>query len=61
MPVQFRDFAEFEQRMMRPTYADHRIDEDTLAAARATFELHAGSGESRFTRPMHVRLLRKQS
>ena len=59
MPVHFRDFADFEQRMMRPTFADHRIDEDKLAAARAAFEPHVGPNGARFTRPMHVRLLRR--
>lgn len=59
MPVHFRDFDDFEQRMMRPTYADHRIDARKLAAARAIFEPHAGPDGARFTRPMHVRLLRR--
>lgn len=59
MPVRFRDFADFEQRMMRPTFADHRIDDDKLAAARAVFEPHVGPDGARFTRPMHVRLLRR--
>ena len=58
-PVRFRDFADFEQRMMRPTYADHRIDDFTLAAARAAFDPHCGADGARFTRPMHVRLLRR--
>jgi SAM-dependent methyltransferase len=34
VPVHFNDFADFEQRMMRPTYADHRIDDAKLAAPR---------------------------
>ena len=57
--VRFKDFAEFEQRMMRPTYADHRIDEAKLAAVRAAFGPHSGPDGAKFTRPMHVRLLRK--
>jgi len=60
MPVRFRDFADFEQRMMRPTFSDHRIDDEKLAAARAVFEPHLGPDGARFTRPMHVRLLRRQ-
>lgn len=59
MPVRFRDFADFERRMMRPTFADHHIDEAKLAAARAAFEPHVGAEGARFTRPMHVRLLRR--
>ena len=59
MPVRFRDFADFEQRMMRPTFADHRIDDDKLTAARAVFEPHVGPDGAWFSRPMHVRLLRR--
>ena len=59
MPVAFSDFADFEQRMMRPTFADHRIDEAKLAAVRAVFEPHRGADGAFFVRPMHVRVLRK--
>ena len=60
-PVHFRDFADFEQRMMRPTFADRRIDEAMLAAVRARFAPHAGPQGAAFTRPMHVRLLRRRA
>lgn len=59
-PVAFRDFADFEQRMMRPTYADHRIDDTKLAQVGAAFAPHCGPDGARFTRPMHVRLLRRR-
>lgn len=59
MPVRFKDFDDFEQRMMRPTFADHRIDEAKLAATRAVFAPHCGADGAYFTRPMHVRLLRR--
>jgi SAM-dependent methyltransferase len=58
-PVQFRDFDDFEQRMMRPTFADHAVDDAKRAAVRRAFEAHLGPGGARFTRPMHVRLLRR--
>ncbi|MDH5538010.1 MAG: class I SAM-dependent methyltransferase [Rhizobacter sp.] len=58
--VQFRDFADFEQRLMRPTFADHHLDEAKLAEVRAAFEPHRTAYGARFTRPMHVRLLRRQ-
>lgn len=60
MPVTFSDFADFEQRQMRPTFADHRIDEAKLAAVRAAFEPHRTATGARFMRPMHVRLLRRR-
>lgn len=61
MPVGFKDFADFEQRMMRPTFADHRIDEARLAEVAAALEPHMKADGARFTRPMHVRVLRKSS
>lgn len=61
MPASFADFADFEQRMMRPTYADHRIDDAKLAAVRAAFEPHQQADGAHFTRPMHVRVLRKRA
>ncbi len=57
--VKFRDFAEFEQRLMRPTFADHRIDDGLLARVRDAFGPHCGADGARFVRPMHVRLLRR--
>jgi SAM-dependent methyltransferase len=60
MPARFRDFADFEQRMMRPTFVDHRIDDAMLATVRAAFEPHCTAEGARFTRPMHVRLLRRR-
>jgi SAM-dependent methyltransferase len=59
MPVHFKDFSDFERRMMRPTFADHRIDDAKLAAVRDVFEPHCGATGASFTRPMHVRLLRR--
>ena len=59
MPVSFKGFEDFELRMMRPTFADHRIDDAKIAVVRAAFEPHMGAGGARFLRPMHVRLLRR--
>ena len=59
-PVHFPDFASFEARMMRPTFADHRIDDAKLAQVRAAFEPHCGADGARFVRPMVARLLRRR-
>ncbi len=59
LPVHFADFADFEQRMMRPTYADHRIDDAKRAAVRAAFAPHQRPEGAHFNRPMHARLLRR--
>lgn len=59
MPVSFTSFADFEQRMMRPTFADHRISNAKLAEVRHAFEPHCTAEGAWFERPMHVRLLTK--
>lgn len=59
MPVRFASFEEFEQRMMRPTFADHGIDDAMIERVRQRYAPHQGEGGAHFTRPMHVRLLRK--
>ena len=56
--VRFADFADFEMRMMRPTYAEHHIDEAKRAAVRSAFEPHVGKDGAPFRRPMHARVLR---
>ncbi|MBS0509074.1 MAG: methyltransferase domain-containing protein [Proteobacteria bacterium] len=60
MPVRFSDFAEFDQRMMRPTFADHHIDDALQARVAAAFAPHCTAEGARFVRPMHVRLLRRR-
>jgi ubiquinone/menaquinone biosynthesis C-methylase UbiE len=59
MPVHYRDFAEFEQRMIGVTYADHRLDDITLHAVRKRFEPHMTADGANFVRPMRAHLLRK--
>lgn len=60
-PVAFAGFADFEQRTIRATFADHRPDDATLAKVRAAFERHAGpDGSASFAQPMHVRLLQRK-
>jgi SAM-dependent methyltransferase len=59
MPLHSADFATFEQRLMRPTYAERDIDDAMLTAVRQALAPHAGPDGYRFQRPMHVRLLRR--
>lgn len=59
VPVHFRDFEDFETRMMRPTYADHQLDDEKIARVREAFAPHCRAAGASFTRPMHVRLLRR--
>ena len=59
-PVHFRDFAEFEKRLIDITYVNHRLDPLTLQRVRALFETHMTTDGAHFTRPMRVNLLRKR-
>lgn len=59
MPVHYRDFAEFEQRMIGVTFVDHRLDARTLQAVRERLESHMTADGAHFVRPMRVNLLRK--
>ena len=59
MPVRYASFEEFEVRMMRPSYADHHLDDALVARVRAAFQPHMTPDGAHFTRLMHVRLLRR--
>ena len=59
--VHFASFDDFAQRMMYPSFADHRIDEGLLSQTRAAYAPHQGADGANFMRPMHVRVLRRKS
>ena len=59
MPSKFRDFAEFEQRVMRPTFVEHHLDDEMVARVGERFAAHLGPDGAAFTVPVHVRLLRR--
>lgn len=59
-PVHFPDFETFERQAMRPSFADHHIDDSKLEQVRQAFMPHLGPDGARFVRPMHARLLRKR-
>ena len=61
MPAHYRDFDDFERRHMHPTHMDFALDDALIAQARAAFEPHCGPEGAHFTRPMHVRLLRRRA
>jgi SAM-dependent methyltransferase len=58
-PVHYRDFAEFEQRLIAVTFVDHRLDAETLRAVRERFEPHLTVDGASFVRPMRVNLLKR--
>lgn len=56
MPVRYSGFDEFERKHMRPSYADHALDDALIARVRAAFEPHVGADGAWFDRLHHVRV-----
>ncbi len=59
VPVHYADFADFERRMLDVTFVQRHFDAALRARIRAQFEPHMEPDGAHFSRPMHVRLLRK--
>lgn len=57
----FKDWSEFEQRMLYPSFADHHITPALVARVQAAFMPHMDADGAHFVRPMHVRLLRRKT
>lgn len=60
VPVSYRDFADFQKRMMDVTWVERHFDDATRARMQAVFEPHMTPEGARFVRPMHVTLLRRR-
>ena len=58
-PGHYRDFAEFDQRMLQVTHTEHRIDDALYRQIRQAFERHVGTDGAHFLKPSRVDLLRK--
>ena len=59
-PAHFKDWPEFEQRMLYPSFADHSITPELSELVQNAFEPHCGPDGAHFMRLMHVRLLRRR-
>ncbi|HEX4943857.1 MAG TPA: class I SAM-dependent methyltransferase [Usitatibacteraceae bacterium] len=59
VPLAFRDFDDFFDRIVRVTHSDHTLVGERLAEVRRRFEGHMGPGGARFVRPMRVNLMRR--
>ena len=59
MPARYRDIADFEQRMLFPTFAEHTVSDAQRAAVQAALAPHLTPAGLDFTRPMLARLLRR--
>lgn len=58
-PTTFRDFAEFEARIIKATHTAHRLSDDTYARVRTLFARYADDNGATFAAPMRVDLLHK--
>ena len=59
VPVSYRNFAQFEPRLIGVTYLDHQLDAATRDKVRARFDAHMTADGAHFVRPMRVNLLRR--
>lgn len=58
--VRYRDFAEFEQKVINVTHTEHRLSPALLADVRARFEAHMTERGTHFLAPFRVDLLKKR-
>lgn len=58
-PSSFRDFGEFEQRVIGVTHTAHHLTPEVRAEVERRFAAHCGPGGARFSNPMRADLLRK--
>jgi ubiquinone/menaquinone biosynthesis C-methylase UbiE len=60
-PGHYRDFAHFENRMLKVTHTEHRIDQALYKQIRTAFMQHMTGDGAHFLKPSRVDLLRKGS
>lgn len=58
-PTRYRDFAEFDERILKVTHTDHRLDDQLFATVRDRFQAQMGNDGANFLNPMRVDLLRR--
>ncbi|WP_428609977.1 class I SAM-dependent methyltransferase [Sedimenticola sp.] len=58
-PGQYRDFSEFDERMIRVTHTEHRIDDALYNRIRDAFNRHMSEEGAHFLKPSRVDLLKK--
>ncbi|HEY0488440.1 MAG TPA: class I SAM-dependent methyltransferase [Telluria sp.] len=57
--VRYRDFVEFEQKVIAATHTEHRLSAELLGEVRAKFAAHMSERGAEFLAPFRVDLLRK--
>lgn len=58
-PGHYRDFEQFDERMIQVTHTEHNIDSSLYQKIREAFNRHMGQDGAHFLKPSRVDLLRK--
>jgi ubiquinone/menaquinone biosynthesis C-methylase UbiE len=58
-PIVFNDFADFENKVIKATHTEHRLDDAIYTLVQKRFALNQHSNGAHFTAPMRVDLLVK--
>jgi len=58
-PVQFENFAQFDERLLKATHTDFQLNDETLTQVREKLESNIATTGSEFLAPMRVDLLRR--
>jgi len=58
-PGHYRDFSEFEERILNVTHTEHRIDDTLYQRIKNAFEQHMTDDGAHFLKPSRVDLLRR--
>lgn len=59
-PLHFRDWADFERRIVQATHADHRLAPELERQVREHFQRHMGDDGARFVRQMRINFLARR-
>lgn len=59
-PGLYRDFSEFENKIINATHSQHSLDANLLELVRQKFEKHLGDDGAHFLTPIRVDLLQKK-
>lgn len=56
-PLHFRDYEDFDRRIVQATHSGHALSHDLAQQVREHFQRHVGEGGARFVRQMRINFL----
>jgi ubiquinone/menaquinone biosynthesis C-methylase UbiE len=57
--ITFNSFEEFEDKLIKATYQDHKLDDKLYEKTKKQFALHTINGKTKFLKPIRVDILQK--